>query len=319
MSFRSIKPQIIGQNEVFGVLLRAQKAGHSHAFALFGPSGIGKRTLAIRMAREIMGDRVARPGKNRHFHYLAPIEKTEGAGGRISADSVRALRLPFSTMVPEGQHSVLIVEDAHTMTHQAQNAFLKFLEEPRARTTIILTAKRRDQLLGTILSRLVAFDIPRVKDEEIIDALVSSGAERGRALDISQRAEGRPGIAFRLLEDEDYKARARKADELFATFASGSLAKSFGDVGKMARSSTKADISEYLESWMTRARQNLHEAAQIEAAKIPQPTNPYVSSHSAKEWARILNTLLEAESALQHNVQKSLVLERVASHINSSL
>lgn len=319
MSFRPIKPQIIGQNEVFGVLLRAQKVGHSHAFALFGPSGIGKRTLAIRMACEIFGDMAARPGKHRHFHYVSPVEKTEGAGGRISADAIRALRLPFSTMVPEGQHSVLIVEDAHTMTHQAQNAFLKFLEEPRARTTIILTAKRRDQLLGTILSRLVAFDIPRVKDDEIIDALVSSGAERGRALDIAQCAEGRPGIAFRLLEDDAYKTRARKADELFATFVSGSLAKSFGDIGKMTRSSSKADISEYLEAWMTRARQCLHEAARIESAKIPQATNPFVTSHSAKEWSEILHVLLEAESALQHNVQKSLVLERVATHINSSL
>ncbi|MDA0208172.1 MAG: AAA family ATPase [bacterium] len=319
MSFRPIKSQVIGQNDVFKVLLRAQKAGHSHAFALFGPSGIGKRTLAVRAAREILGDAMARPGKHRHFHYVVPIEKTQGAGGRISADAIRALRLPFSTMVPEGQQSVLILEDAHTMTHQAQNALLKFLEEPRARTTIFLTARRRDQFLGTILSRVVAFDIPRVKDENIVTALVAVGADRGKALQIAKRAEGRPGIAFRLLEDAEYKARAIVADQLFETFAAGSLAKSFGDIGKIARSASKTDIAEYLESWMVSARHCLHEAAGIEAAKISEPVYPHTGLHTANDWAGILDVLLEAEAALTHNVQKSLVLERIATHITPSI
>ncbi len=82
----------------------------------------------------------------------------------------------------KGQMRGVVIEDAHLMTPEAQNAFLKTLEEPPEDTIIILTAPREDLLLPTIVSRCVlittpagAPDVDYKKQEELFRELKKAG------------------------------------------------------------------------------------------------------------------------------------------------
>lgn len=72
--------------------------------------------------------------------------------GQIKIEQVRSLYEATRTFAPDKR--VVILYRADTMTIQAQNAFLKLLEEPNASTFFILTASRREYVLPTILSRV---------------------------------------------------------------------------------------------------------------------------------------------------------------------
>lgn len=67
----------------------------------------------------------------------------------------------------EGEQRAILIEDAHLMTIEAQNAFLKTLEEPPNDTIIILEAEREDLLLPTIQSRCVSIFVP--SDKQTVD------------------------------------------------------------------------------------------------------------------------------------------------------
>lgn len=75
------------------------------------------------------------------------------ANTSIRIESIRYLEHKISLSPNEGNFKVYIIEDAHEMTIQAANAFLKTLEEPPSDTVIILTTSKPNSLLPTILSR----------------------------------------------------------------------------------------------------------------------------------------------------------------------
>jgi len=90
----------------------------------------------------------------------------------IQIGQIRELRLALSRSLSGGKKRVVIVSEADMMNPQAQNAFLKTLEEPHSNTLIILTSSNASRLLPTVLSRcqLVRFDLLSAK--EISEALI---------------------------------------------------------------------------------------------------------------------------------------------------
>jgi DNA polymerase-3 subunit delta' len=90
----------------------------------------------------------------------------------IQIGQIRDLRLSLSRTLSGGKKRVVIISEADMMNAQAQNAFLKTLEEPHANTLIIMTSSNTNRLYPTILSRCqdVRFDILSVED--IASALI---------------------------------------------------------------------------------------------------------------------------------------------------
>ncbi len=130
----------------------------SHATVVIGPSGSGKQTVATKLAESILN---LPPNGLRDYPYKAIISSEEGKA--IGIEAVRQLEHFLSLKVPtDSQHNrVVIIEDAHLLTTEAQNALLKTLEEPPTGTLIIMTANNEQALLPTIRSRAQAIQIKK--------------------------------------------------------------------------------------------------------------------------------------------------------------
>ena len=187
-----------------------------HSVLFVGPGSVGKTTLALDLAAGLLcnnPDPAARPcrncrgcrqvasGNHPDLHRLAP----EGPGGQIrigkagdpEPGTVRHIIGELSLLPVEGGARVVIVEGAHRLNDDAQNAFLKMLEEPPAGVTIILCADDEECLLPTVRSRCVRVRLGAVGGREIEHWLGELGAaDAPRAARLARLAEGRPGLAL---------------------------------------------------------------------------------------------------------------------------
>lgn len=207
-----------------------------HGILIEGPAGSGKSSFARLVAMSIL----CREEENRPCGACPSCKKAlagshpdiltyEGEKGKAKSfhvEKVRALRGQAYVQPNESDRKVLILEDAHNMTEQAQNALLKVLEEPPASTVLILTCLARSQLLETILSRvvLVSLQLPAWEDcvAELGHRLPDMPLER---LEQAARdARGSVGLALEALagqEDGAAKGHQECAVELLRLLEEG--------------------------------------------------------------------------------------------------
>ncbi|OGL30297.1 hypothetical protein A3D14_01955 [Candidatus Saccharibacteria bacterium RIFCSPHIGHO2_02_FULL_47_12] len=176
-------------------------ANPPHGLLLEGPDGIGKGALSRHIAGRILG---IDSEKTQDHPYIRIIEQS----GSISIDDIRKLT-NFTKLKVSGKQAlkrVIIVEHAGNMTREAQNAFLKLLEEPPADTVIILSAGNKAQLLPTIVSRVVAIAVTKPTESDIKQHFLGMGYKQidvDRALAISG---GLPGLMTALLDKDEEDA-----------------------------------------------------------------------------------------------------------------
>jgi hypothetical protein len=208
MSAKEIKSKYIwpaiGQESLFTALEKTLEAGKlSQAYAFVGPDGVGKREIALAFAHNLVvssGGQIPDQG-SQSYSDLMIVRREEGKKN-ISIDQIRDLihRLSMSSFL--GSYKIGIVEEAESLSLDAANALLKTLEEPRDGCIIILVASSLSELPPTIMSRLAIWRILPAKREAVYDYLLSLGAKREAAKEISALSWGRPGLAKRLLEEE---------------------------------------------------------------------------------------------------------------------
>jgi DNA polymerase III subunit delta' len=158
-----------------------------HAWLLVGPEGIGKATLAYRLARTLLaeGDAdVANDPSRPLFRKVASLahpnvlllrrsfnEKTKRYGQWIGVDEVRRLRSFLGHSAGEGGWRVVVVDRADEMNQNAANALLKALEEPPPRTLFLLVASAEGRLPVTIRSRTRTLRVSGLNEEELAAAV----------------------------------------------------------------------------------------------------------------------------------------------------
>ncbi|MGH7196493.1 MAG: AAA family ATPase [Candidatus Saccharimonadales bacterium] len=174
------------------VQLRALVANPPHALLITGPTGIGKYTVAHVVASLLTSAS--------HISTVTPDEK-----GSIGIDVVRSLYQRTRSRTEDRQ--VVVIDHAETMGIEAQNAFLKLLEEPRDGVLFILTATTPTVLLPTIASRVQTVNLPRVSEKDLTGWLQAqnegiAGQNLTKMLFI---ASGRPATAARLIADEAFR------------------------------------------------------------------------------------------------------------------
>ncbi|GMG81788.1 DNA polymerase III subunit delta' [Paralimibaculum aggregatum] len=213
--------RLFGQQAAEGALLAALAAGRMHhAWMLRGPEGIGKATLAYRLARRLIADGAGpvdsldRPGscpvaarfQAQSEPRLAVLrravnDKTGKLRTRITVDEVRRVKRFLEHSAPDGGWRVVLVDAADEMNPNAANALLKFLEEPPARTVLLLVAHAASALLPTIRSRCRVLDLAPLGPEDLAAALAQAGhpVPEGEAAALSELAGGSAGRAIRLM------------------------------------------------------------------------------------------------------------------------
>jgi DNA polymerase-3 subunit delta' len=169
-----------------------------HAWLLCGPRGVGKATLAYRMARFVLSGGNEQGGglfgdapEGLHVDPENPVfrriaggghgdlkvierqydEKKKRLQGEITVDSVRTVGNFMSKTAAEGGWRIVIVDAADELNRNAANAILKVLEEPPANAMMILVAHQPGKLLPTIRSRCRRLNLGVLEDHQVIDLL----------------------------------------------------------------------------------------------------------------------------------------------------
>ncbi|HUJ03085.1 MAG TPA: DNA polymerase III subunit delta' [Rhizomicrobium sp.] len=212
--------RLVGQSEALVRAARALRRGKPpQAWLIAGPPGIGKATLAYRIARYLLkyGARADGP-EDLSVPEKDPVSIQVAAGahpgllvlrravnpdtGRmmnvVSVDEVRKLGNFFHLTSGAGGWRVAIVDTADVMNDAAANALLKMLEEPPPRAMLLLLSNRPGRLLPTIRSRCQRLDLralaesdveaelrrllPGMKDDERAELARLSGGSIGAAL-----------------------------------------------------------------------------------------------------------------------------------------
>jgi DNA polymerase-3 subunit delta' len=198
-----------------------------HALIFAGPKGIGKATMAFRLARfllkngttdaaqdSLFGDTPAAPtslavppddpvfirvASGGHPDLLT-LEKPEDKD-EINVETARKIA-PFLRMTASmGGWRVVIVDDADTMNRNGQNAILKILEEPPKNALLILITHRPGMLLPTIRSRCRVIPFQTMAAEQVASFIKRANPSL-TAKDIEQlayMAEGCPGRALEIM------------------------------------------------------------------------------------------------------------------------
>lgn len=199
MSFNAI----IGHESIKKQIENSIKMGmFSHAHLIIGEDGIGKSLLARNMGLSILEKNIDREYVDL-VEYKVPKNKLS-MGIKDITEKVMAeiYKKPY-----EGDKKVIIIYEANKMTIDAQNAFLKTIEEPPKGVFIILLSENLESILETIRSRCQIHKLERLDSSEMKLFLNSKYPMLGeeKAKFIIAFSDGIPGRAERLMEDEEFK------------------------------------------------------------------------------------------------------------------
>jgi DNA polymerase-3 subunit delta' len=221
-------PALYGHAAQESEFLQAFASGRlHHAWMLTGPKGVGKATLAWRLARFLLatpeddGGMFAAPppttldvspdhpvarrmlqlAEPRHFLLRrGPNDKETALAQVISIDQVRKMKSFFTLSAADGGRRTAIIDSLDEMNPNAANALLKLLEEPPENVTLFLIAHQPARLLPTIRSRCRELRLGPLGPDDLAAALAAAGGSvaPGEATALAELSAGSVGEAFRM-------------------------------------------------------------------------------------------------------------------------
>ncbi|HEY2317453.1 MAG TPA: DNA polymerase III subunit gamma/tau [Solirubrobacteraceae bacterium] len=166
---------MVGQEQVVRTLSNAITRGKvHHAYLFVGSRGTGKTSTAKILAASLNcehGPTVTPCGVCESCVSIANATSLDvmemDAASNNSVDDIRDLRERVAYAPLSGRHKVYILDEAHMLSPQAWNAFLKTLEEPPPRTIFVLATTEAQKVLPTVVDRCHRFDFGRPTVEQV--------------------------------------------------------------------------------------------------------------------------------------------------------
>ncbi|MGP3697776.1 DNA polymerase III subunit delta' [Rhodobacter sp. NSM] len=216
---------LFGHERAEAEFLDAFRSGRlHHGWLITGPLGVGKATLAWRIARFLLATpsgggllaapepaslevdpdhpvarRMAALAEGRLFLLRrAWDEKAKRLKTQITVEEVRRMKSFFALSAADGGRRVAIVDPADEMNASAANALLKLLEEPPEGVTILLVCHQPSRLLPTIRSRCRELRLAPLSPDDVGRALTAAGIDVGDPGALAELAGGSAGEAIRV-------------------------------------------------------------------------------------------------------------------------
>src|SRR3954464_6697276 len=231
--------ELFGHRDAEAALLNAYRSGRiPHAWLIGGPQGIGKATLAYRMARFVLAHRNPLASEVQRADTLAvdpsdPVARHVAAGAHgglltlertlndkgvlrtvITVDETRETISFFgSTAAVEGWR-VCIVDTVDELNPNAANALLKILEEPPQQSLFLLLSHAPARVLATIKSRCRRLSMRALSTDDVVRAAAeATGTDTSdpALLEAAEASEGSVSRALALLGGGSLQLQTRTA------------------------------------------------------------------------------------------------------------
>lgn len=253
-------PNILGNEDLRSYLASDIRTGSlAHAYIIEGAAGSGKRTLALNIAAALACENAQNTSfsipcsqcsackkiLNGQSPDVITVTRADGKA-QLGVDIIRSVRENIHLLPNDLDVKVYIVEDAHTMNVQAQNAFLLTLEEPPKFVYFLLLCESSKNLLETIKSRApiirmrplpesvlrdgiehkndAATKLKKEAPEEFEDIIKLSSGFMGQALELLDEKKRKPLLASRRIAKDfltvlSEQKKGRKSIELISSFS----------------------------------------------------------------------------------------------------
>jgi len=193
---------LVGQERAAQRLERAAARPH-HAYIIVGSRGAGSVQAARALAAALLDPElpesvVGRVQRGRHPDVVE--FEPEGTTYKIGEEVREGIIAEANRSPVESERKVVMVLDAERLRSDAQNALLKTIEEPPARTTMVLVVETPDDLLATVRSRCQQIELDAIPEDVVRAELERNGAPAERARAAARLAGGRLDRAQALVD-----------------------------------------------------------------------------------------------------------------------
>jgi DNA polymerase-3 subunit delta' len=284
-----------GHREGEGAFLEGLRGGRlHHAWLIGGPQGIGKATLAYRVARAILDPAKSRdPGltsldvhpdstaarqiaalshPNLAVLRRAPATDKKAASSMIPVDAVRRALGMFGSTAADGGYRVCIVDSAEDLTISSANALLKVIEEPPPRSLFLIVSHAPQRVLPTIRSRCRRLLLRPLADRDIRAIIASLG---GAWADIPQDVVDQAlkfgeGSVRRTLEllDPEKVSLIERITQLLEGLPKADAKATYALAEALSRRDAEDNYALTLETVQRWASDRIHERANLGASRL---------------------------------------------------
>lgn len=300
----------------------------SHAYLVQGERGTGKEAIALLLAKGLFctNKQGAEPcqtcssckriesGNFPDVHWIRPD------GPSIRIYQIEELQKEFSYSGLESSQKVYIIVGSDTLTLNAANRLLKFLEEPSRKTTAVMLTENSQSIIPTIRSRCQIIDLQPLNPFSLQKKLVELGVTEVNASLLSALTNSLDDAVL-MAEDEWFMTAKKIVFQLVDTYLTRS-ADSFSFIHQkwIPHFKDRKQQEQGLDLLLLLFKDFLYHQIGNEESIVTYPKDDErlersLQYFSQDELLRILNSILEAKRKLKQNVNPTLVIEQLTLHI----
>jgi len=294
-----------------------------HAYLFTGPQGLGRRTLALKLAQGINCEQSQSPGMpcgvcrncrliERMEHPDLTIVQADRIGGNLKVDQIRELQHRLSLSPYESKYRVALLLRFEEANANAANALLKTLEEPPPHVIMMLTSQDAQGLLPTIVSRCELIRLRSLAVNTLSKSLETRpGLPADEANLLAHISAGRPGVALSLHQDPDLSAQRQTWLEEHQRLLSANRVERFEFAERLA--TDREAQGDFIQAWSSYWRDVLLVASGSTVSVINLDWKPAIVSLANQldlsKAVQILTALDHTSSLLSQNANPRLTLE----------